>query len=118
MELWAETGVGLEEIIERLGHADDEITSMVYLHVTKTMKKEASQKFSELMRGLFFLKSKCGQNVVMWVYSWQETLYIKGLKPFNPNIPSKMGLWKIDFLHESIRLFPGLLQCFSFGGDP
>lgn len=29
---------------------DDEITRRVYLHVTKTMKKEASQKFSELMR--------------------------------------------------------------------
>ncbi|WP_207649648.1 hypothetical protein [Desulfosporosinus metallidurans] len=43
---------GLEEIMERLGHADDEITRRVYLHVTKTMKKEASQKFSELMKSL------------------------------------------------------------------
>jgi integrase len=50
--LLAEAGVGLEEIMERLGHADDEITRLVYLHVTKTMKKEASQKFSELMRNL------------------------------------------------------------------
>ncbi|OLN28410.1 Phage integrase [Desulfosporosinus metallidurans] len=38
--------------MERLGHADDEITRRVYLHVTKTMKKEASQKFSELMKSL------------------------------------------------------------------
>ena len=50
--LLAEAGVGLEEIMERLGHADDEVTRRVYLHVTKTMKKEASQKFSELMRTL------------------------------------------------------------------
>jgi integrase len=50
--LLAEAKVGLEEIMERLGHADDEITRRVYLHVTKTMKKEASQKFSELMRNL------------------------------------------------------------------
>lgn len=50
--LLAEAKVGLEEIMERLGHADDEITRRVYLHVTKTMKKEASQKFSELMKGL------------------------------------------------------------------
>ncbi len=37
---------------ERLGHKDDETTKNVYLHVTKTMKKEASQKFGELMRRL------------------------------------------------------------------
>jgi integrase len=39
--------------MERLGHADDEITRRVYLHVTKTMKKEASHKFSELMKSLY-----------------------------------------------------------------
>jgi integrase len=50
--LLAEAKVGLEEIMERLGHADDEITRRVYLHVTKTMKKEASHKFSELMKSL------------------------------------------------------------------
>jgi integrase len=50
--LLAEAKVGLEEIMERLGHTDDETTRRVYLHVTKTMKKEASQKFSELMRNL------------------------------------------------------------------
>ena len=50
--LLAEAKVGLEEIMERLGHADDEITRRIYLHVTKAMKKEASQKFSELMRTL------------------------------------------------------------------
>jgi len=50
--LLAEAGVGIHEIMERLGHQDDEITKRVYLHITKTMKKEASQKFSELMKGL------------------------------------------------------------------
>jgi len=50
--LLAEAGVGLEEIMERLGHSDDETTRRVYLHVTKEMKKKASQKFSELMKGL------------------------------------------------------------------
>lgn len=50
--LLAEAKVGLEEIMERLGHADDKTTRRIYLHVTKAMKKEASQKFGELMRTL------------------------------------------------------------------
>jgi len=36
----------------RLGHSDDQITENVYIHVTKEMKKEASQKFAQLMRSL------------------------------------------------------------------
>ena len=50
--LLAEAGVGLPEIMDRLGHEDDETTKNIYLHVTKTMRKEASQKFSELMKNL------------------------------------------------------------------
>ncbi|MBP2641886.1 MAG: ydcL [Firmicutes bacterium] len=50
--LLAEAGVGLEEIMERLGHADDDTTKRVYLHVTKDMKKEAAHKFSKLMDSL------------------------------------------------------------------
>lgn len=50
--LLAEAGVGLHEIMERLGHKDDDTTRNVYMHVTKTMKKEASHKFAELMRSL------------------------------------------------------------------
>lgn len=50
--LLAEVGVALEQIMDRLGHSDDQITKDVYLHVTQEMKKEASQKFSELMRSL------------------------------------------------------------------
>ena len=48
--LLAEAGVSLEEIMERLGHEDDKTTRRIYLHVTKSMKKEASRKFSELMK--------------------------------------------------------------------
>lgn len=50
--LLAEAGVSLETIMNRLGHESDVITKKVYLHVTKPRKKEASQKFAELMRGL------------------------------------------------------------------
>jgi integrase len=50
--LLAEAGVGLQEIMDRLGHKDDDTTRNVYLHVTKTKKKEASQKFAQLMRSL------------------------------------------------------------------
>lgn len=50
--LLAEAGVGLEEIMERLGHVDDDTTRKVYLHVTKEMKKEAAHKFDVLMDSL------------------------------------------------------------------
>jgi integrase len=50
--LLAEAGATLEQIMERLGHGDNDITRTIYLHVTKPQKKEASQKFSELMKNL------------------------------------------------------------------
>ncbi|MFZ3172036.1 MAG: site-specific integrase [Carboxydocellales bacterium] len=50
--LLAEAGVDLTQIMERLGHSDDQTTKGIYLHVTKTMKKEASQKFAQLMESL------------------------------------------------------------------
>jgi len=50
--LLAEADVGLEEIMERLGHTDDDVTRRVYLHVTKDMKKEAALKFDQLMDNL------------------------------------------------------------------
>ena len=50
--LLAEAGLSLPEIMERLGHKDDDTTKHVYLHVTKSMKKEASHKFAQLMRSL------------------------------------------------------------------
>lgn len=52
ISLLAEARVSLEQIMDRLGHTDDQITENVYLHVTQEMKIEASQKFSELMRSL------------------------------------------------------------------
>ncbi|CAK7025116.1 tyrosine-type recombinase/integrase [Tissierella sp.] len=52
ISLLAEAGVGLEEIMDRVGHVDDSTTRNIYLHVTKDMKKEASHKFSKLMRNL------------------------------------------------------------------
>lgn len=50
--LLAEAGVSLPEIMERLGHKDDDTTKHVYLHITKSMKKEASHKFAQLMENL------------------------------------------------------------------
>ncbi|RDW18833.1 hypothetical protein CWR45_08375 [Oceanobacillus chungangensis] len=50
--LLAEAKVGLEEIMDRLGHTEDKTTRNIYLHVTKELKKEASQKFGQLMRSL------------------------------------------------------------------
>lgn len=50
--LLAEAKVGLEEIMDRLGHTEDETTRNIYLHVTNELKKEASQKFGQLMRSL------------------------------------------------------------------
>jgi integrase len=50
--LLAEAGVELLQIMDRLGHTEDETTTQVYLHITKDRKKEASQKFGELMRNL------------------------------------------------------------------
>lgn len=50
--LLAEEGVSHLQIIERLGHKDEDTTKNVYLNVTKKTKKEASQKFKELMENL------------------------------------------------------------------
>jgi integrase len=48
--LLAEAGVPLHEIQDRLGHKDDNTTKHIYLHVTKAKKKEASFKFSEILK--------------------------------------------------------------------
>lgn len=50
--LLAQAEVSLPEIMERLGHEDEKTTKNIYLHVTKEMKKEASTKFSNLMKDL------------------------------------------------------------------
>lgn len=50
VSLLAEAGVSLEQIQDRLGHADDETTREIYLHITKHMKKDAVEKFANLMK--------------------------------------------------------------------
>jgi integrase len=52
VSLLAEAGVPLADIMDRMGHKDDDTTKNVYLHITKSKKKEASHKFGELMRNL------------------------------------------------------------------
>jgi|LGOV01.1.fsa_nt_gb integrase len=47
--LLAYAGVGLNEIMDRLGHINDKTTRNIYLHVTAKKKEEAAQKFRELM---------------------------------------------------------------------
>ncbi|BFH10834.1 tyrosine-type recombinase/integrase [Paenibacillus melissococcoides] len=50
--LLAEAGVGLTEIMERLGQKDEKITRTVYLHVTKQLKKDAVDKFDKLINSI------------------------------------------------------------------
>ncbi len=48
--LLAAAGASLEVIMERLGHSNDTITRTIYLHVTKSQKKEAAQIFEKYMK--------------------------------------------------------------------
>jgi len=48
--LLAEAGVGLTEIMDRLGHSNDKTTTQIYLHVTKDKKREAALLFSEHLK--------------------------------------------------------------------
>lgn len=50
--LLAEADVPLEAIMERLGHAEDKVTKLIYLHVTKNVKKDTIQKFQKLMNSI------------------------------------------------------------------
>ncbi|PAD73703.1 site-specific integrase [Paenibacillus campinasensis] len=50
--LLAEAGVGLTEIMERLGQRNEKITRNVYMHVTKKLKTDAVEKFQKLMNGI------------------------------------------------------------------
>lgn len=47
--LLAEAGVELERIMKRLGHANDEITKRIYLHITKPVREKDAERFSQLM---------------------------------------------------------------------
>lgn len=46
VSLLAESGAILEQIQERLGHADDDIAQHIYLHVTKTLKANLINQFA------------------------------------------------------------------------
>ncbi|WP_405113726.1 tyrosine-type recombinase/integrase [Paenibacillus sp. FSL K6-1217] len=48
--LMAAAGVPLEQVMEMLGHAGDEITKRVYLHTTKNQKKDAVIKYSDFLK--------------------------------------------------------------------
>ncbi|WP_223292484.1 site-specific integrase [Salipaludibacillus neizhouensis] len=50
--LLIEANVHIKEIQERLGHSDISTTMDIYAHMTKNIKKEASNKFSNLMKDL------------------------------------------------------------------
>lgn len=50
--LLIEANVHIKEIQERLGHSDINTTMDIYAHMTKNIKKEASIKFSNLMKDL------------------------------------------------------------------
>lgn len=50
--LLAEAGVGLTEIMDRLGHSNDRTTTNIYLHVTKDKKREAALLFSQHLKEL------------------------------------------------------------------
>ena len=76
--LLAEAGVALEQIMDRLGHSDDQITKNVYLHVTQEMKKEASQKFRTYEKPR--LKSSMLQNVSISLSSYLQTLIYQGVE--------------------------------------
>ncbi|MGP3787194.1 tyrosine-type recombinase/integrase [Paenibacillus sp. 1A_MP2] len=39
VSLLAEAGASLEQIMQRLGHSNDEITRRIYLHITKPKEK-------------------------------------------------------------------------------
>lgn len=58
-----EVDVHIKEIQERLGHSDIKTTMDIYAHMTKNLKKEASTKFSNLMKDLSSkISSKHEQN--------------------------------------------------------
>lgn len=50
--LLIEANVHIKEIQERLGHSDINTTMDIYAHMTKNVKKEASDRFSNLMKGI------------------------------------------------------------------
>jgi len=50
--LLIETGAGIKEIQERLGHSDIITTMNIYAHMTKNIEEKTSHKFNQLTKGL------------------------------------------------------------------
>jgi integrase len=50
--LMFEAGATIKEVMNRLGHTDPKTTTVIYTHVTQSMKEKTSHQFSELMKGL------------------------------------------------------------------
>jgi integrase len=50
--LMFEAKATIKEVMERLGHTDPKTTTIIYTHVTQSMKEKTSHQFSELMKGL------------------------------------------------------------------
>lgn len=46
--MMTEAGIDLATIMEKVGHDDPQTTLKIYTHVTKKMKKDASDKISNL----------------------------------------------------------------------
>lgn len=51
-----ESGVDLPTIMQRVGHEDSKTTTTIYTHITKRMKKEATDQLSSKFGNLFQLK--------------------------------------------------------------
>ncbi|MGJ9458528.1 tyrosine-type recombinase/integrase [Oceanobacillus sp. CF4.6] len=48
--LLSQAGADIDEIMDRLGHQNDEVTRKVYLHITEKRKKATRDKFGNFMR--------------------------------------------------------------------
>lgn len=55
-----EASVNMKVISHKLGHPSVVTTDEIYGHLTRGLEKEASQKFSELMRDLYILSDFIG----------------------------------------------------------
>jgi len=65
---------------------DDKVTRKIYLHITKKTKKEAAQKFDELMNSFFFcFFSKSQQNVNKLIFIYPQALINQGFYIFYIN---------------------------------
>lgn len=48
----AENKIPLKTIMDRVGHSDSEVTTSIYIHVTKNMKDEAINVLDKVMKNI------------------------------------------------------------------